>query len=151
MPSIIWYHAEKRPDGLFYDIIRPSDQDITEIKNVEDESQNEELVIISDFLNDLTITNYTLTNITEDDCVGVQIDPLDFGNISLVIVDCSSIALVFCEVQPDYSSVLNNSNLPGLPCVPPSSRQKRSTDIMKGIAIIPSYFKSDNMSLFSKF
>ena len=109
--------------------------------NVEEESQNEELVAILDFLNDLTITNYTLTNITEDDCVGVQVDPLDFENISLVVVDCSSMALVFCEVQPDYNSILNSSNLPGLPCVPPSSRQKRSTDTMKGIFITISYFQ----------
>jgi len=104
--------------------------------NLEDESQNAEIMVISEFLNDLTITNYTLTNMTEDDCVGVQVDPLDFENISLVVVDCSSIALVFCEVQPDYSSVLNNSNLPGLPCVPPSSRQKRSTESKNGRAII---------------
>ena len=109
--------------------------------NEEEGSQNEELVTISDFLNDFTITNYTLTNMTEDDCVGVQVDPLDFENISLVVVDCSSIALVFCEVQPDYNSVLNNSNLPGLPCVPPSSRQKRSTDSKNGRVIILSRFQ----------
>ena len=92
----------------------------------------EELVVISDFLNDLTITNITMANITEDDCVGVQVDPLDFENVSLVVVDCSSISLVFCEVQPDYESISNSSNLPGLPCVPTSTRQKRSIDSDQG-------------------
>ena len=69
--------------------------------------------------------------------MGVHVDPLDFRNVSLVVVDCSSIALVFCEVQPDYESLFNSSNLPGLPCVPPSQRNftersKRSIEIESG-------------------
>ena len=103
-----------------------------ELMSNEEGVETEELVAISDFLNDLTTTNITMANITDDDCVGVQVDPLDFENVSLVVVDCSSISLVFCEVQPDYESISNSSNLPGLPCVPPSTRQKRSTENDQG-------------------
>ena len=91
VPSIIWFHAEKRSDGLFYDKTNPSTQDITELMSSEVGAVTEELVDVPDFLND-----FTMINITDEDCVGVQVDPLDFQNVSLVVVDCSSIALVFC-------------------------------------------------------
>ena len=102
-------------------------QDITELMSSEVGAVTEELVDVPDFLND-----FTMINITDEDCVGVQVDPLDFQNVSLVVVDCSSISLVFCEVQPDYESVSNSSNLPGLPCVPTSTRQKRSINSDQG-------------------
>ena len=85
------------------------------------------MIEIADFLKDHT------GNITNEQCVGVFEDPLDSQNISLRLMDCSTKALVFCEMEPDYELHSSDNDLSSLPCVPTSNRQERSTNTESGM------------------
>ena len=103
-------------------------QEITDLVN--EASSDNELIEIAEFLKDHTGNN------TDEQCVGVFEDPLDSQNISLRIMDCSTNALVFCEVEPEYEPHSSENDLSSLPCVPTSNREERSTDTDSGIFLL---------------
>ena len=122
VPSPIWFHANKHDDGLYYDVSNSASLS-QNINSLMSEALEEDAMIeIEEFLNDQT------ANSTDKQCIAIFVDPLDFQNISLKAMDCSSKALVFCEIEPDYEEHFSDAELRSVPCIPPSNRYERSTD-----------------------
>ena len=90
------------------------------------EFSSDELIQIADFLNDQT------SNTSNDNCFGVFANALDFSNISLRPMECSSNALGICEIEADYDDSIFDTVLPSMPCAPSNFREKRSAGIELG-------------------